>query len=377
MFFDRGVADVPYANYSFVLAFLASLPSIVSLFNKKIEFPIIIGIVFAILCMLSLFWSPDTTFSTTRTITVFLMQLIFIMIASYQDNSLKAVKVFLVSLFLGASLLLILSSTSLSAFSSPSIRTSGRQTTDLMSDDNLLGKLLAIGSTICLFFYLKRRRLLYLIVFLAYSVVLVTLKSKGALLSFLAGSLVLLFVYFYKRNKIGRFGWIVAISCILFINILNSGFFGDAFIRVTNMFGFLSNDANVIDYSTELRMYYITYGIECFLQSPIFGHGIGSSDFILRGSYFHNNYIQLLVETGIVGFVIYYSVYVWFLKRLWKYRTYNECMLCLALVVIFILSDISNTTYYSKLNYIILGISYLSICNAKRNVKSLCHEKEL
>lgn len=71
----------------------------------------------------------------------------------------------------------------------------------------------------------------------------------------------------------------------------------------------------VADSSAQLRSRYIEVGLEAFKKSPIFGYGIDNYRFInLRETghltYSHNNFIDILVGVGAVGFLIYYYYYV-------------------------------------------------------------------
>ena len=54
-----------------------------------------------------------------------------------------------------------------------------------------------------------------------------------------------------------------------------------------------------------------------FKQNPVFGVGIGTAD--RKWSYGgHNCYLQLLGETGIVGFVLFFVVFIAPIKKIWK-----------------------------------------------------------
>lgn len=66
-------------------------------------------------------------------------------------------------------------------------------------------------------------------------------------------------------------------------------------------------------------------GIEMFKESPIFGKGIGgfqqySSNVYGSYVYAHSNYIELLADFGLVGFILYYYRYIRSLVRMIRYR---------------------------------------------------------
>lgn len=72
-----------------------------------------------------------------------------------------------------------------------------------------------------------------------------------------------------------------------------------------------------VDASTSTRMGLIEKGLEWFSQRPWFGYGLNGFSNLnaqLLGSqtayYAHNNFVELLVDYGVTGFVIYYSIYL-------------------------------------------------------------------
>lgn len=66
------------------------------------------------------------------------------------------------------------------------------------------------------------------------------------------------------------------------------------------------------------------YGLTWFQDRPIFGHGLNNfrvlsnktSDFGGRNFYAHNNYVELLVDVGIIGFILFYWGYIYLFNQL-------------------------------------------------------------
>ena len=81
-----------------------------------------------------------------------------------------------------------------------------------------------------------------------------------------------------------------------------------------------------VDASAFTREKYITVGLEQLKKSPIVGYGMGNSGKVLvnaiggKETYFHNNYVELLVCGGVVGTIIYYLIWLKPIKELLKYR---------------------------------------------------------
>ena len=364
MVFDR-LGNVQYGNYVFGLVALVSLGPLFNYIPKYFAPPFIMGAVFTIWSFTTLAWCNDFSFSLTRAITVALMQLIFLITASYSFMAERFLRVSVYSILIGAGILFVLTLWFLQMGLSLSLlQTEARTVTSIM-DDNLIGRMLSFGSLVSLFLYLRRKKVLYIAIYLLFSLLILILKTKGGLLSLLVGTFILLFEKYYNDKKLSRFVGLVSVLVFIFMGIYSTGIFGDAFIRIENMFGFFSSSSGIVDESTFERVYFIQYGFDLFKSHPLGGYGIGAANYLLQGNYFHNNYIQLLVETGLVGFTLFYATIIWLIIKLWKYRKQGDCMLYFAIMVVLLFSDISNTTYYAKINYIFMGLSYISIQAAR------------
>jgi len=76
------------------------------------------------------------------------------------------------------------------------------------------------------------------------------------------------------------------------------------------------------------RLAFFRDGIRVFLDRPLLGAGLGGFESLLYGyqsfhyetKYVHNHYIQVLLDCGLVGFLLYLSVLVLTLAALWKGR---------------------------------------------------------
>ena len=83
--------------------------------------------------------------------------------------------------------------------------------------------------------------------------------------------------------------------------------------RVESMVaGFLGR---ATDSSTSTRLRLIEAGMTWFRQKPWFGYGLANysaMNWAIRGSiyYAHNNYVELLVDCGLIGTLIYYWIYI-------------------------------------------------------------------
>lgn len=139
----------------------------------------------------------------------------------------------------------------------------------------------------------------------------------------------------------------------------------------SSMQGFFSSDSSVLGAD---RTDLIEVSIQLYIKKPIFGWGIGSFS-VVSGStlpYSHNNYVELLFATGIIGFLIYYSIYIYILKKIKFLKIgvkLDDCLLTIIFVAL-LLSDIASCNYSSIVTISIIAIAikiiYLSDTEIRR-----------
>lgn len=136
-----------------------------------------------------------------------------------------------------------------------------------------------------------------------------------------------------------------------------------------NIFG-----GGTADESTIERSRYIKAGLQTFFQHPIFGIGIGSSGAITvslvgaHDTYLHNNYVELLACGGIIGFLFYYSSYIYLLWKIYRYRNpQNICYApCIILLILLFVLDYSMVTYFSKNQFFYMMLLFIFVEQLER-----------
>ena len=115
------------------------------------------------------------------------------------------------------------------------------------------------------------------------------------------------------------------------------------------------------DSSTIVRLMLVDIGWDLFHQSPLIGVGIHNpsvytySIFGIENYYLHNNYIELLAGTGIIGVVTYYSMYVYLVYNMLRYHDLhsNEYVMVFILLMSQLVMDMGLVSYESK-SYLLL-----------------------
>ena len=126
------------------------------------------------------------------------------------------------------------------------------------------------------------------------------------------------------------------------------------------------------DSSFDTREEMAQLGIKWFWEKPFLGYGLGNYSMLYgaltgRYTYSHNNFVEILVSGGLVGFIIYYSIYAFIFIKLFKSVFIKKDVLSIILFAVNIVSlvlHISDISYYSTLNN-----CFLMLAVAKINIK--------
>lgn len=181
---------------------------------------------------------------------------------------------------------------------------------DAFGNVNGIGEFFAIGFAFSLYYGIIKKKYHNLL----FSVVLLFLSgttgSKAAIL-LVAVSLVIVVIVRFGLKK-----WYITISIIvgfviLGAIILNIPAFSFLQERIMKMFQVLSGtEGSSSDGSTVSRLNMVYEGIYGFLQKPVFGWGHEGfrNEISSYGKYSHNNYIDLLSNYGLVGFLTFESI---------------------------------------------------------------------
>ena len=147
-------------------------------------------------------------------------------------------------------------------------------------------------------------------------------------------------------------------------------------LRIENIFASINGEKKIVkESSTETRMDFIRLGWQQFLESPIWGNGIGCAGYAMQEeygyvTYLHNNYIEILASGGIIGFFLYYTPYfvllISFLKRIVHNREKDPILLIsFSLLITKLVSHFGTVMYYSKIEFLFLAL-LVSVANIPR-----------
>lgn len=167
---------------------------------------------------------------------------------------------------------------------------------------------------------------------------------------------------------------------ILFLFIMNNEYLYSIIgIRIETMMNGILGIGKT-DGSTSLRLKMIDWGVEWFKEKPYLGYGINNYRYLLgttketsfgiEGAYAHNNYIELLVDVGIIGLFLYYYVYIKMIKKyLRKKNELNLLQICmLGVLISLLIIEYGIVSYYDKFLQLLLVLIWTSLNIKNRNI---------
>lgn len=349
------------------------LSSFAELLKLKTTKATIFIICFVLWAALTLIWTVSYNISTVRFGTCFVLCILLITMEGLSTSKVSNIVENSLMAYLIASLLLcFITYQSLGEYSI--LLMLGQ--TDRIGEDNLntnmLGKYFAIASVVTLYFFFEKKWKIMILPYIILAVFVIMTRSRSALLSLVIGSTTYLVYYYRTHDNMKQFWKTMCVIALAIYGLSKLPIWGEAFYRITAMFDFFSGSHDyTADASSSMRETLLQAGLKAIPENPLLGHGIGSSPAVVTahlganyegGDYFHNNYIQLLVETGFIGFTLFYMAIIIILSKLWNLRRESPlAVLLLSILAIFLFCDTNNTTYYHKVYMIFIGISILYI----------------
>ena len=180
-------------------------------------------------------------------------------------------------------------------------------------------------------------------------------------------------LFFYKAYSKRRLIFLLLLALISFLGFVSSmsNYLNKKALNPTEL---------LQDESLNYRVDYYINSLKLFKSNPIFGHGIGSwkieslqfQDYndstILSPYYVHNDFLQILMELGLIGLALYLFILFNFLIFLIKRFKKGKYFLILICFVIFLIDSSLNFPIHRSQEIIpfVLIISYLSFESLKK-----------
>ena len=224
---------------------------------------------------------------------------------------------------------------------------------------NSLGHICAIVSVISFYMFRITNNKVYNLYNIVCIFTIICTGSRGALLS-LVFMFLLIFLLEKNISKKVKWSFLIILLGILVLVLYNKipylqDVFGERLLAIFS-------DKYEDNGSARDRAYYITVGLDMLKQSPLLGWGIDNFAYYLRQSgyayevYSHNNYIEVLSSFGIIGFILYYWVYIYIMKSVLVLRN-NYLIKCITVIILrFFVFEYATISFYQYAYIIILTI---------------------
>lgn len=250
---------------------------------------------------------------------------------------------------------------------------------------NLIGMICAVACIIQVYKMLYSKKYWSAIFMVPTIIILAACQSRKSILMLILGIIAVIFLKnINNKNWIKSFFKIIISLVILYFAIkflLSLDIFSGMNKRLDGLFASFALEEMSVDSSTGLRLNYISIGLDYFLNRPFFGYGFASSGTILvretsHNTYFHNNFVELLVNGGVVGFSLYYFNYVYLLYNLIKLRRFSvkETDICIIVLIILLIMDFGIVSFGEKVQYFYFMICYIQVEILKRERNKCLNE---
>lgn len=340
---------------------------------------------FFMFCVLSIIWAIDRAQALTTIITLaqmfVLMTFIYSYYSIYGDVNFLIWSVVISGLFMSFYCIYYYG---VDAYIT-AITIKGRLGNDI-ANANAIAINAAIALIGCIYYFLYEKRIKYLLVSIVPIIVILGTSSRTGFLIGCFGVIVLIIVKSIDpQNIVKTIGKliiaviVIVIAANLVIDLLPNASISE---RLATLFNYFSKSGGVVDTSTLERMQMIALGKKIFESSPLFGIGIDNARVIASQSgfwntYLHNNFIELLADVGIIGFVLFYYFYAVLFYKVYKVMPYLKVIMkkdpWIVVITIILLCrlimDYGGISYYEQNFYVLYAIGLLAInkCNYIKN----------
>jgi O-antigen ligase len=228
----------------------------------------------------------------------------------------------------------------------------------------------------------RSNRILWLLTVMTFLVSLYLLSSRSGILS----ALILMPIYLFFKFKQRKKWWVPLLIAIAGVSILVVLFLNNA--RLKYYFPEVSDTSVVEKVMLDNRIPIWKSSIDVIKKNLILGVGAGDASHQLQKEYLHNGYteayynnlnahnqyLEVLIGTGLIGFLIFLSILFFMIKRMLLYKNLLFGMFIVNMLIFFlfesILNRIAGVTFFSLFAFLLLH-SEGNLSNLKKSEKPI------
>ncbi len=244
---------------------------------------------------------------------------------------------------------------------------------------NTIGMILTVTTLVTAYFaYYEKQRLYYLFTFIQFAAAVLT-SSRKTVIAVCIGFIMLIFLKDKSFKLLLRMLFAVGAVVGVFYAIMNiPELYAAIGYRFESMFDYLMQ--NDVDNSLFMRQTFIDAAKQFFFEHPLVGSGAHSFsqmivDIAGKSTYAHNNYYEVLVDFGLIGFAIYYSMYAYLVIKLIRpvfKEGNNTAKLMLTLMAVILVSEYGIVLYYAVYNMIFITTVFMFVSAYDKGGRQAC-----
>lgn len=352
-----------YLISKLIFAIAAGMSLLFLIFDRKpirLSFPGCAIGVFTFMCFISCLYSDVPDISLEMSITMAQLWIMFIIFENTFRNYISLES--FVNMILIAGLLMciiLLFNYGVSGYID-ALKGSGRIGSDF-ENVNTIGGTAAYVILACWYKILFEKKKLYYGIMVLPALIILGAGSKTAIIIALVGVLFMSWYNLTQKNiskQIQYFLVLPVVAIVLFFVIPSFGnisFLNSTLDRFNTMIAVFTGQSGLVG-STYYRIKMVQVGWEMFLNSPLWGNGINGTRLWLAANgvpytVLHNNYIELLADLGLIGFIAYYSIYLWIIKKLSQLNDTKVKAFAYSMVIMMLVLDVGGIVYYQQRQY--------------------------
>jgi|GEM_PF-3004961 O-antigen ligase len=260
----------------------------------------------------------------------------------------------------------------------------------LGTHENAFGNYVSTGFILC--FWLMReqksvlKKIFYMLLCLLFLIFSLYSGSRGSVIKILIGAILLVFLMLKKGKNRFLLLLIVIVGAMFVYNILVSNYFFYSIIgkRLVGLVNYLQGNGESVDSSTLERLYFIDFATDLFKLKPWFGFGLNNFAYQLElvsyrhAVYAHNNYWELLSDLGVIGTLLYYSIFGFYLYLFISKKSNSSLSkFALAILLISIIFDYTTISYQNVFSLSIVFLATKAIDFSESNTQKVYYGKKI
>lgn len=336
--------------------------------------------VFVVYCFMTSIWALSSSNAIEFSITLaMIFACLFMIIPHYmRDENISQ----LLSAIMWAGVVIAIYAIKYYGFSTliASSKTVGIRLGNSFSNINTIGMFCAMGVVIQFERWLYKKKFELSIPFVMISVLVVACtQSRKALTLIILGCAILVIMKNYDVRNIVKsalklVGIIIAFCLVVFL-VSQISVFSGVQERMGQLLSAVTGKGE-LDSGSVNRLIMTDLGIRTWKQHPILGVGLNCTRIVVArelgfNAYLHNNYVEVLCATGLVGFILYYGMYVYLFCQLQKYGKNDRRYYVFGIMwlIISLVMDVGMVSYYGKIQCFYLMTQFLNVQLLKNKLR--------